>query len=597
MSAKGEEKRKKSSNSVFFENAYHDIYALGDVYRTVFGGIGKRIGRAFYTFFRFIFVHIISGCKAFGRTVKRYFLSVVSEGRQFFSGVKRAMPQIKEAFKKKPARGVSVFFKYMGHAFKVYEKFNRAVLSTLIPAAAVIVLFLTARAMGGLTFAVTVYVNDTDVGTVANETAYKEAEQEAEKRFEAMGSDIDIALPVYKIALTTTNALDDKMTVCNNIIGAVSESTVTACGVYVNDEFLCAVNSEDTFNRVKTAVLSEYAEENGYTSDDCTVDFYDTVTVETGLYPDNDTIWTSDELYAYMSGYSVERREYQTEEDDTLETILLKTGISEDRLSELNENLDADNIPEGSVLLIDEGQRNMSIRVTVTYIASESIPYSTVSQYDSSIYVGSTLTIVEGSAGQDVVTYTDTYVDGVLTDSKAEKVRYNVKAAVNELIRIGTKGVSDSQTGVSVSPRLLRDQGGTFLWPAPDNCFWLSQGYNPSNSHYGIDICSSNGSSCRGRRIVSVADGVVVLATYHYSWGYYIRVDHGDGVVTGYAHALEGSFLVNVGDYVTAGQQLSSIGTTGNSTGYHLHFEVWLDGTRVNPLPYVYSEYTGISVQ
>lgn len=158
-------------------------------------------------------------------------------------------------------------------------------------------------------------------------------------------------------------------------------------------------------------------------------------------------------------------------------------------------------------------------------------------------------------------------------------------------------GVPVDSNGETVSPRLTKDQGGTFVWPAPDNCFWLSQGYNPYNAHYGLDIVSSDDGSCRGRRIVAVADGVVVMATYHWSWGYYIRVDHGSGVVTGYAHALQGSFKVNVGDYVRAGQQLSSIGTTGNSTGYHLHFEVWLDGVRVNPLPYVYSQYTGVAIR
>ena len=131
----------------------------------------------------------------------------------------------------------------------------------------------------------------------------------------------------------------------------------------------------------------------------------------------------------------------------------------------------------------------------------------------------------------------------------------------NELLKIGTKGVPVGNSNIPVSPRLYRDQGGTFIWPAPDNCFWLSQGYNPSNGHYGIDIVSSDSGSCKGRRIVAVADGIVTMATYHYSWGYYIRVDHGSGVVTGYAHALEGSFRVNAGDYVKAGQQLSSIGT------------------------------------
>ncbi len=590
-------KEEKNKDSVFLKNAYHDIYTLGDGYIIFFGKIFKKIGKVIFGFFKFIFVHIASLFRFLGRTVKNFVLSVGREAKQFFGEIRRAIPQIRAGFKEKPLRGVGIFFKYVGHSFSVHKTFNKAVLSTVIPVVAIVILVYFGNALGGLTFALNVSVNGVDVGTVSDESAYKEAEQEAEKRFKTVGSEIDISLPVYSITLTTLNSLDDKMTVCNNIIAAVSDSTVNACGVYINDEFLCAVDSEDTFNRVKTKVLTEYAEENGYTSEDCTVDFYDSVTVSTGLYPDNDKIWTVTELYDYMSGYEIQAEEYIVTEDDTLETILSKNDITESLLEELNTDLDTDNIPVGSTLLVKEGKRNLSVKVTVTYTAYESIDYNTVSQYDDKLYIGNTVTIVQGSAGQDIVTYTDTYVDGELVDSQTEKVRYNLKSVVNELIKIGTKGVvTDDSTSTSVSPRLLRDQGGQFVWPAPDNCFWLSQSYNPSNSHYGIDICSSNGSSCKGRRIVAVADGVVTVATYHYSWGYYIRVDHGSGVVTGYAHALEGSFRVSVGDYVTAGQQLSSIGTTGNSTGYHLHFEVWLDGTRVDPLPYVYSEYTGLTI-
>ena len=191
--------------------------------------------------------------------------------------------------------------------------------------------------------------------------------------------------------------------------------------------------------------------------------------------------------------------------------------------------------------------------------------------------------------------------------SKKEIVRLNVKNAVNGLVRIGTNSKNISTSGStsvtagtvyrtvatygfssvisSASPRLYKSQGGSFIWPAPDNCYRLSRGF--SSSHKGIDIISSNGGSCAGSPIVAVADGVVVTVTKHWSWGNYVQVDHGDGVVTGYAHALDGSFKVNVGDYVRAGQQLSSIGTTGNSTGYHLHFEVWIDGERVDPMPYL----------
>ena len=62
---------------------------------------------------------------------------------------------------------------------------------------------------------------------------------------------------------------------------------------------------------------------------------------------------------------------------------------------------------------------------------------------------------------------------------------------------------------------------------------------------------------------------------------------HSNGLYTLYAHGQNGSRRVNKGDYVKQGQQIMSVGTTGNSTGYHLHFEVWLNGVRVNPANYL----------
>ena len=69
--------------------------------------------------------------------------------------------------------------------------------------------------------------------------------------------------------------------------------------------------------------------------------------------------------------------------------------------------------------------------------------------------------------------------------------------------------------------------------------------------------------------------------------GYVIRIDHGNGIVTMYAHLKTGSICVRAGQYVTRGQQIAQIGDTGYVTGAHLHFEVRVNGNRVNPAPYL----------
>ncbi len=104
--------------------------------------------------------------------------------------------------------------------------------------------------------------------------------------------------------------------------------------------------------------------------------------------------------------------------------------------------------------------------------------------------------------------------------------------------------------------------------------------------HRGVDIVASGGSS-KGKVIVAAASGTVTKATYHSSWGYYVMIDHGNGLQTLYAHCLKGSLMVRPGQRVSAGQAIARVGSTGNSSGYHLHFEVWRNGARVNPLPYL----------
>ena len=87
-----------------------------------------------------------------------------------------------------------------------------------------------------------------------------------------------------------------------------------------------------------------------------------------------------------------------------------------------------------------------------------------------------------------------------------------------------------------------------------------------------------------GDPIYAAYEGKVVIATYSSSAGNYIMIYHGNGLYTRYLHCS--SLLVSVGDYVKTGQKIGLMGTTGNSTGAHLHFDVRKDGAYVNPWSY-----------
>jgi murein DD-endopeptidase MepM/ murein hydrolase activator NlpD len=116
----------------------------------------------------------------------------------------------------------------------------------------------------------------------------------------------------------------------------------------------------------------------------------------------------------------------------------------------------------------------------------------------------------------------------------------------------------------------------------------ITTGYLGYAGHTGVDFACSSGTP-----VLAVKSGTVYKSTAkmsngkYVSYGEYIIIDHGDGTMTLYAHMLAGSRLVSPGDTVSQGQQIGSVGSTGNSTGPHLHFEVFSGGKRVNPTSYL----------
>ena len=129
--------------------------------------------------------------------------------------------------------------------------------------------------------------------------------------------------------------------------------------------------------------------------------------------------------------------------------------------------------------------------------------------------------------------------------------------------------------------------GVKFIWPIPDSTRITSR-FGPrkapvagaSNYHKGVDVGAP-----KGTPIIAAAGGTVVISTYHYSAGNYVMINHGNGVYTVYMHASK--LLVEVGDKVKQGEKIALVGTTGYSTGNHLHFGVRINGTYYDPLNYV----------
>lgn len=159
------------------------------------------------------------------------------------------------------------------------------------------------------------------------------------------------------------------------------------------------------------------------------------------------------------------------------------------------------------------------------------------------------------------------------------------KAAAAAAATSSSSSSTASSDGGSTSTGTVSSSG--FIWPCPSShsiSSYFGNRESPtagaSSYHQGIDIRASYGSA-----IVAAASGTVEWANYSSSAGYWIGIYHGNGTYTVYMHCS--SLLVSAGATVSQGQTIALVGSTGYSTGNHLHFGVRINGTYVNPLNYV----------
>lgn len=134
--------------------------------------------------------------------------------------------------------------------------------------------------------------------------------------------------------------------------------------------------------------------------------------------------------------------------------------------------------------------------------------------------------------------------------------------------------------------------GGMMAWPIAKSGTYITSGYGSREhpiqgvvrNHSGIDI----GNAGFGAPVIAAADGVVTMADWYGGYGNCVMINHGNGISTLYGHGQ--TILTTVGTEVKKGDLIMEVGSTGNSTGPHLHFEVRINGSAVNPLPYLTGE-------
>ena len=249
----------------------------------------------------------------------------------------------------------------------------------------------------------------------------------------------------------------------------------------------------------------------------------------------------------YISDYSMNGRVSPLDDISYKRTVIPKESISKkEECRALLENTD------------------IKIVSTVNTHSEKAIPFDTETKTDPNLYIGDSVTEREGSEGTSTLTNEIIYENGTLKSSKviSESVTY---APVSRIVRIGTK------------PKDILVEG---VYSPASGVVSSEFGERWGRNHEGIDIAIPVGTPVK-----SAEGGTVLFCGDAGTYGKLVKIDHGNGIVTAYAHLSE--ITVTKGQIVGANTQIALSGNTGRSTGPHLHFEIVKDGVPLNPKSYI----------
>lgn len=228
--------------------------------------------------------------------------------------------------------------------------------------------------------------------------------------------------------------------------------------------------------------------------------------------------------------------------------------------------------------LVNKAYDKLVVAITTEVTSEEEIPYETETKEDDTKDTSYEEVETKGENGLKKITEKVTYINGEYSN-ETQVSSETVKEPVNEVVVKGTKKATSSSSSSSST-----QSSAGFIWPVSfTHNITSPYGARWGTFHYGIDISDSG---AYGQSILAAASGTVTWAGYDNSgYGNYVIIDHGNGYSTVYGHCS--SLSVTTGQTVTQGQVIAAIGSTGDSTGPHLHFEVRQGSERLNPSNFV----------
>lgn len=337
---------------------------------------------------------------------------------------------------------------------------------------------------------------------------------------------------------------------------------VKAVAIVVNGQEVAIVNNERIAEAVLDEIKAPYIKEDGvYKS----VNFTQSVDIKE-VAVDIASIRDKGDAISFILNGTDEEQVHEVQSGENSWVIAKKYNISVDDILKANPNIRADKLQIGQEISLVVPKPYITV-LTKEYVELvETIPFETETVKSESLYKGDKKITVQGVEGKREVKGYIVRENGV--EINREVLQQNILSQPKtRVVAEGTK------------PRPATVASGSFANPTRGR-LTSRFGMRYGSQHTGIDIAAPSGTS------ISAADaGRVSFAGWSGSYGNLIIVDHENGYQTYYAHC--NSLLVGVGTRVFKGQQIATIGSTGRSTGPHLHFEVRRNGVPINPSQFV----------
>lgn len=555
--------------SLIWEWLYLYHYGVGIHTCRLMHRIGRRIGRLtrpVRRWLRYLWLRRVV------RPVHRFFHRQKVLGAR----MKPAFNQLGEAAKKNVLSIFPCFWHLCRSAVKNYWEELSALGRLLGPVAAGAVLVATLTAWTNIEFCLAVTYGGQELGLVESATVYDRGAALARGRVINADDSFSVEMvPTFTMTIRGGQATMSDTDVCDAILMQSGDSIVQVSGLYVEGEFVGAMEDEDDIQSVLDSL-----KEGRFDKEDPNqrAEFVQSLEIVEGLYPVS-TVVAGEDLSSLLTQQVEPQLTHTVAEGETLSAIARQYDLTTAELRRMNpDHATADGLKVGEELLVRRARTRLQVMVVKQVVKQETIDYKTKTVYRDDKPKTYSKVTTKGQEGSKDVTWEYVYLDGeeIEVTRVSEKV---TKQPVTKVVEIGTK-----KTYTSSGSEVVQGDGiyqGKWTWPVPV-CHNVYQGFH--GGHKAWDI-SSGPTPVFNTPCLAVDGGTVEYAGWYYGYGYYVKINHGNGLVTTYAHL--NSIAVVVGQKVSNGQQIGRVGNSGASQGPHLHFEVYRNGVRVNPGNYI----------